>query len=91
LKTLKILAAAGIYLLSLAAPPCPEAITTGEVPEPSVETLAGQLSRSHPAYPENLTAIPILYLPSVFKDFPPPPGILFVLINNFLLFVPAPQ
>jgi hypothetical protein len=93
LKNLKILlGAAGFFLFSLVAHPLPGAVTPEEASGPGrVPLRAAQTSFSNPTLPGNLTAGSALFLPLVFKSFPLPPGILFVLINNFLLFVPAPQ
>jgi hypothetical protein len=91
LKFLKILlGAAGFLLLPLVCSPLPAAVTPDEAAGPGwVETLPESAASRLLSFPGNLTATPALFLPLVFKEYPPPPGVLWVLINNFLLFVPA--
>jgi hypothetical protein len=92
LKTLKILAGAvGFFLFSLISPPVPAAVTPDDASGSGlVLTLPGSGSPSNSSFPENLAAAQSLFLPLVLKSLPLPSSLLVVLINNFLLFVPAP-
>ena len=92
MKNLKIFAGAvGFLLLSLVSPPVPAAVTPEEVSGSGlVLPIFSPLSLSDSSFSENLAAAQSLFLPLVFKSLPLPSSLLVVLINNFLLFVPAP-
>ena len=92
MKNLKIFAGAvGFFLLSLVSPPVPAAVTPDDGSGLGlVLTIASPWSLSDSSFSENLAAAQSLFLPLVFKSFPLPSSLLAVLINNFLLFVPAP-
>jgi hypothetical protein len=88
LKTLKIFAgAAGLFLFFLAAAPLPLERTAKEISgSGSPETSAPETASPDFLFP---AAAQSVFLPIVFR--PPSSGVLAVLIDHFLLFVPPPS
>ncbi|MBI5585772.1 MAG: hypothetical protein HY892_18325 [Deltaproteobacteria bacterium] len=75
---------AGFFMFFLTAAPLPAEITGAEISGPFLEA---SVEASSPDFPF-LTAAQSVFLPIVFKA--PSSGVLAVLINHFLLFVPPP-
>lgn len=85
-----IAAAAALFLIGMVASPILAADASNALPDPGHP---GYPSGKTPAWPApfqtELAAASPLYLPLVSKGSSPiPPGVLAVLINQFLLFVP---
>lgn len=80
------------FLLFLISSPVQAAVTPDEVSGPGLAVpIFSPGSLANGPSPATLNAAQSLFLPLVFKSFPLPSSLLAVLINNFLLFVPAPQ
>ena len=84
--------AIGLLGSALFSAPIPAAGASAAAPDPDVQGPPPDKSLLvNPSHQMDLGAVPPLYLPIILKGASPTfAGVLVVLINNFLLFVPPP-